>query len=86
MFTSSGAHDITTCKPSSLHPTLIQHSNTNSQHTRIRPSTTMSTSRDSPSPGQKVRQVWTPEEDQLLSEAVALGEFDFTTSSTPVNN
>jgi hypothetical protein len=46
----------------------------------------MSTSRDSPSPGQKVRQVWTPEEDQLLSEAVALGEFDFTTSSTPVNN
>lgn len=30
--------------------------------------------RDTPSPVQKVRQVWTPEEDQLLSEAVAKGE------------
>lgn len=40
--------------------------------------TTMPSTRGSPpAAGQKVRQVWTPEEDQLLSEAVMKGELSF---------
>ncbi len=34
---------------------------------------------DAPVAGQqqKIRQVWTPEEDQLLSEAVAMGKLNY---------
>jgi hypothetical protein len=36
--------------------------------------TSSRSSQDAPAPRQKTRQVWTPDEDQKLSEAVAKGE------------
>lgn len=50
------------------------------------PRTTMSSPSDSPVSGQKLRQVWTPEEDRLLTDAVARGKLSPTNQPITANN
>jgi hypothetical protein len=76
LFTISGASS----KTSLLEPNKHQHPHHRQPRSSIpvdtmaSSRTTVCASRESPVPGHKIRQVWTPEEDRLLSEAVARGE------------